>query len=65
MRSIAPLPPRLGEMRRDAGFLFFPKTIGRETRWLEWAVWDDIWTERIGPMALPVREWRHWAWVNR
>ncbi len=64
MRSVAPLPPRLGEMRRRAGFLFLPKTIGRETRWLEWAAWDDIWSERL-VTSLPVRDWRPWAWVNR
>ena len=30
-----------GETRVKRGFLFFPKTINNETRWLEYATWRE------------------------
>lgn len=32
----------LGAKRTRSGFLFFPKTIENETRWLERAVWEQL-----------------------
>jgi hypothetical protein len=29
------------ERRIRSGFLLFPKTIGRERRWLETAIWEE------------------------
>lgn len=37
--------PQHGDTRVRKGFLWFPRTIGRETRWLEKAVWEEhFWT---------------------
>jgi len=33
--------PNLNETRWKTGFLFFPKKIGHETRWLEHAKWEE------------------------
>jgi hypothetical protein len=43
-------------------FLFFPKTIGEETRWLEWAEWQEVWaeTKSIDPI-----EWQPIKWLNK
>jgi hypothetical protein len=38
------------ELRAKCGFLIFPKTIGNETRWLEWAKWSQI-LRRVGPIG--------------
>lgn len=35
--------PEFGTIRIRSGFLFFPKRIGKETRWLELAVWAEEW----------------------
>jgi hypothetical protein len=40
--------PKEGDTRVRSGFLFFPKTINGEERWLEWARWEEryeVWTE--------------------
>ena len=34
-------PPKKGETRTVTRFLWFPKRIGRETRWLEVASWTE------------------------
>lgn len=39
MRKIYPVQ---GERRIREGFLLFKKTIGRETRWLEHAMWEEV-----------------------
>jgi hypothetical protein len=31
-----------GDTRIRQGFLFFPKTVAGETRWLVWAKWEEI-----------------------
>ena len=33
--------PSAGDLRDREGFLFFPKTINRQTRWLERASWTE------------------------
>lgn len=33
--------PLFGERRQVSGFLWWPKTIGRQTRWLERASWVE------------------------
>jgi hypothetical protein len=32
----------LAGIRRKCKFLFIPKTINGETRWLEWAIWKEV-----------------------
>lgn len=41
MRWITSRYPRCGDYRVRQGFLWFPKTIGIETRWLERAKWKE------------------------
>lgn len=36
-----PQVPVLGEQRARVGFLWTPRRIGNETRWLEWSVWIE------------------------
>jgi len=31
-----------GDRRLKEKFLFFPKRIGEDVRWLEFAVWEDV-----------------------
>lgn len=31
----------VGDYRKKAGFLFFPRQIHRTKRWLEYAVWEE------------------------
>ncbi len=33
--------PKEGDLRHKTRFLFFPKTIDRQTRWLELATWAE------------------------
>jgi hypothetical protein len=35
-------PLYAGKARNRKGFLFFPKKLMGETRWLEWAHWIDV-----------------------
>ena len=37
------LVPKEGDTRVRSGFLFFPKIINGEERWLEWARWEEEW----------------------
>ena len=34
--------------RAKSGFLLFPRTIGRKTRWLEYAKWEEMWVDSNG-----------------
>lgn len=33
--------PKVGDTRRNSGFLLLPMTIDGETRWLEFATWTE------------------------
>lgn len=37
----APYSPKAGDVRLKRRFLWFPKRIGFETRWLEVAYWEE------------------------
>jgi hypothetical protein len=37
--------PERGETRQKSAFLFFPKTINGERRWLEFATWLEVYGE--------------------
>jgi len=41
MRWNDPEPPKIGDHRTCSGFLWWPKKIWRETRWLENATWSQ------------------------
>lgn len=51
------IEPSLGALRHRTGFLIFPRTIGRETRWLERAQW----TQRYDP-SFYGNGWEDWQW---
>lgn len=34
--------PKVGSVRIQEGFLFFPKKIDNEWRWFEYAIWEEI-----------------------
>jgi hypothetical protein len=40
--------PKEGETRKKCKFLWFPKTIGKETRWLELALWEEEYKNHYG-----------------
>jgi len=49
--------PYYGGKRTKCGFLWLPLKIGRETRWLEFARWEEQysgWSKR----------WRVWGWIG-
>jgi hypothetical protein len=48
--------PEDGALRKVTGFLWFPKTIGLETRWLEHANWLDCYCSIYG--------WGAWRWLG-
>lgn len=52
----------LGDVRERCGFLLMPRTIGGETRWLEWAKWEEVWTN-IGRDEV-YNTWIESRWIN-
>lgn len=34
--------PKIGELRNKSGFLFFPKMLGGEFRWLQRTDWQEV-----------------------
>lgn len=61
MRTIFPERPKVWDRRTVSGFLLFPKTIGREQRWLERATWEELYTP--GNMFSPGL-WDAVRWVD-
>jgi len=62
--------PSVGDTRDVRKFLFWPKTIGRETRWLEWAIWTEEYTEfeckiTYRPTQVVLETWREFEWVSK
>lgn len=55
--------PYLGDIRIRKGFLFFPKKIDTETRWLEYARWVEELCEvrKPGTPKRPTRYVRAWV----
>ena len=62
----------LGARRTKCRFLWWPKTIGGETRWLEHAEWEQVWAEYLSwdcgpgaPALGPITRvgWRDVKWV--
>ena len=46
MRWMKPAQPEMHEIKHVTGFLVLPLTVGRETRWLEWATVEYCWLKR-------------------
>lgn len=59
MRWYEPPKPSHKESRTITKFLFFPMTIGSETRWLETATWFEVYWKNVG-----CGEWVHGGWIN-
>jgi len=51
--------PEKGAKRIITKFLFFPKRIDDVTRWLEWAVWEQIYSFN-GYWDY----WQDWGWMD-
>ena len=60
----APPQPKIGEHRSVSGFLWTPKTIGDETRWLERASWTEQYVT-VGSGYAYWREWRASEWNRK
>lgn len=54
----APWPPA-GDGRIESRYLWWPKRIGDETRWLEWATWEEEVVHWVD--AVTLRDTR-WSW---
>jgi len=52
--------PAEGAKRKVSKFLLSPMTIGNETRWLEWATWEEIYNPFFNG-----GEWFPWRWVDK
>jgi len=46
--------PTFNDRRIRKSFLWFPQTIGKECRWLEFATWEEMWHY----------EWRGYRWID-
>lgn len=60
--------PKVGDYRTNSGFLLFPKRIGDETRWLEYAKWqekivEDIDVDMAGT-AYRILSWEATDWLT-
>jgi hypothetical protein len=52
-----------GDVRKRRGFLLWPTTINGETRWLEWASWNEKahrWYDGVGGGLY----WTRMCWTN-
>jgi hypothetical protein len=56
--------PQKGETRIVKKFLFFPKKIGKETRWLEFASWVEEYVYMYGDMRNHFNEPGFWAAIS-
>ena len=54
--------PEVGDVREKSAFLIFPKRIGEEIRFLERAVWEEVYLAGI-PMDNMAR-WSAVLWLN-
>lgn len=55
--------PNADEERTRTAFLWFPKRIGDESRWLERATWIEVW-QTYRALALLPPEWVAIRWVD-
>jgi hypothetical protein len=60
MRWTDPPVPKPGETRIVKKFLWFPKKIGKETRWLEFASWVEEYELMYGDMRLHFKDPGWW-----
>lgn len=65
----AKMSPLIGETRYRSDFLVFPKCIGDNWRWLEYATWEQklILVHSFAPEIPPdmlFKSWRNTAWID-
>ncbi len=63
--------PKCGDYRFIRGFLFLPKRIGNETRWLEFALWEEHYggivkrpDDKSKYLYTGVYKWRPTEWLG-
>ena len=56
--------PEVGEYRKVKKFLYFPKRIGCQTRWLEWAEWQEMYTTWIEVLGFRRYGWEGRCWYE-
>ena len=57
--------PEIGDRRTKTKFLFFPKEINKEIRWLERATWVEEWKKHRNSNSLPeITKWSAVKWKN-
>lgn len=56
--------PRIGQKRRKSGFLFFPKVIDGELRWLKYAAWIERYRYRFTSFGADFYGWEPEEWEN-
>lgn len=59
-----PIPPSRNDMRIRRGFLWFPKRIGYELRWLENAIWRQRYVEISQSDAKDSFRWIDYEWIG-
>lgn len=61
-------PPKFGQHRHRSGFLWLPKTIQGETRWLEFADWQETYQVDFRSMGygvcVKVGIWAPTCWLD-
>jgi hypothetical protein len=72
MRWIHKTTPKCGDIKFQSKFLFFPKRIGLETRWLEFAFWEEHYgaivkrpDDKSKYMYTGIYKWRPTEWLGR
>lgn len=53
-----------GEVRESNGFLFLPKKINGETRWLEFARWKEMVNFRYDTSGAVRFHWQAFSWID-
>lgn len=57
MKWYDPKPPRIGDQRVVTKFLWFPKNINGENRWLERASWVESWVRMMDNSWWEPKRW--------
>lgn len=55
---------RNGDRRIQAKFLFFPKTINGDSRWLTYEVWEEIYALHTSLPARFIEDWQPLHWID-
>lgn len=58
------ITPKLNDKRIRSGFLFLPKCINGETRWLEFAYWEEMYVE-TDKIDYVLEEWVALEWLGK